>query len=81
MNAPKVTGPRMSIAAITDYGFERVVMHSEDLAIGKWGTLWYAIDTIASAEIGKPSTIGIPTPQRWLTVETADARIRSGDYR
>lgn len=71
----------MTIADVSAYGYEKAVMHSEQLAIGKWGNLWYIIDMVCSGEIGKPSSIGTPTKARWLAVEQADARIREGHYR
>lgn len=70
----------MNIQKVAEYGYERPVMESEQLAVGKWGTLWYVIDMVASHDIGRPSHIGTPVPERWRAVEQVESYVRRGQY-
>jgi hypothetical protein len=69
-----------ALAQLTADGAERARMHSEQLAIardGRAGTYWRFYDMTDDT----PRALGRPDRARWMVVEQADDRIRTGNYR
>ncbi len=59
------------------FGYESVRLHTEQLAVARWGRLWSVLDMTGDM----PAQIGQPTDTRYAAMYQADRKVSSGDYR